>query len=323
MRKKLGIIGSIVVLLALLFFVVALSWPAPTIDAEFSVDYDPTEWPAVEPDAEYVARDGQPLPLRVYGEKDRDTALILLHGISIYGYYFDEMATYLADRSVATVFVPDLRGHGYAPAPRGDLDYEEQLVDDVADLVAHVRAEMPKARIVLGGHSGGGGLAVRFAGSEQADDVDGYLLMAPALGLEAPSTREDFGGLIELRLPTVIALSLLNGMRITGFDGQDVLYLAYPDDLQRERMVLTYTWRYAKGFSPPDYAGSLNAIDVPLLLVAGDDDEIFAAEHYPSILEDHAPHGEIVIKPGYKHFEDLLNEPQTLAVYASWLKELE
>ena len=306
-----------------MLFVVALWWPVPSTDREFTVDYNPTEWPLIEPHSEYETRNGDTLPLRVYGGDESDTALILLHGIGIYGYYFDDMATYLAERSVARVYVPDLRGHGYAPPPRGDMDYEEQLVDDLADLVAHIRDEMPEARVVVSGHSGGGGVALRFAASDQSENVHGYLLIAPSLGMEAPSTNEDFGGIFEMRLPRVIGLSLLNAAGIDVLDGMEVLYMNYPEELQRERMVLSYSWRYIKGFTPPDYARALESIDVPLLLVSGDKDEVFDAEHYPSIIANHAPHGEVIIKPGYNHFADMLNNRETLEIYASWLRELD
>ena len=322
MGRKIAIAFGGVSIGFVLIFAMALSWPAPSTDGEFAVNYNPTEWPQVEPDGEYETRNGDRLPLRVYGESESETALILLHGISIYGYYFDEMATYLADQSTVRVYVPDLRGHGYAPGPPGDLDYEEQLVDDVADLVAHVREEMPLARVVVGGHSGGGGLAVRFAGSYQSKGIDGILLLAPALGMDAPSTNEKFGGLFKVRRPRVIGLRLLNVVDIDALDGFDVLYMSYPEERQRERMVLTYSWRYLKGYTPPDYAAALESIDVPLLLVAGSEDEVFDAEHYPSIIEAYAPAGKVVIKPGYNHFADILNRQETLEVYASWLEGL-
>ncbi len=205
----------------------------------------------------------------------------------------------------------------------GDLDDEDQLVDDVADLVAHVGEEMPQARVIVGGHSAGGGLVTRFAGSDQFEDVDGILLIAPSLGREAPSTDDDLGGLLAMRLPRMIGLSLLNSVGIDALDGLEVLYIAYPEERQRERMVMTYSWRYAKGFTPPDYGEALASIDVPLLLVAGSEDEVFVAEHYPSIIEDHAPHGEVVITPGHDHFEDVLNNQETLDIYVAWLSDEE
>ena len=319
MGGRLAVTFGVISIGVVLVFAVALSWPAPSTDGEFAIDYDPAQWPQVEPDREYETRHGDRLPLRVYGEGVEDTALILLHGISIYGYYFDEMATYFAEQSTARVYVPDLRGHGYAPGAPGDLDYEEQLVDDVADLVAHVREEMPQARVIVGGHSAGGGLVARFAGSDQFEGVDGILLIAPSLGREAPSTGDGLGGLLEMRLSRMIGLSLLNSVGVDALDGLDVLYMAYPEERQRERMVLTYSWRYAKGITPPDYGRALASIDVPLLLVAGSEDEVFDAEHYPSIIEAHAPHGEVVITPDHNHFEDVLNNQETLDIYRSWL----
>lgn len=323
MGKKIGIAFGILGGVILVSFVAALTWPVSDSRAELAFDYNPAEWPVVKPNGEYQTRHGDTLPLRVYGDGESDVALILLHGIGVYGYYFDEMGKFLAERSGVRVYAPDLRGHGYAPPPQGDMDHEEQLVDDLADLVNHIREELPLARIVVGGHSAGGGLAVRFAGSGQAEDIDGFLLIAPSLGQEAPSTNDHFGGLMVLRLPRLIGLSLLNTVGINALDGMEVLHLNYPEERQRERLVMAYSWRFIKGFAPSDYAGDLASIKTPLLLVAGSDDEIFDAEHYPAIISAHVSHGEVVIKPGYNHFEDVISNLDTLEVYSDWLNRFQ
>ncbi len=90
----------------------------------------------------FRARDGAALPLRHFAA-DADCALILLHGSGHHGRYLAPLAARLAGASAARVLVPDLRGHGLALARRGDLDYADQLEDDLADLAAWVRARIP------------------------------------------------------------------------------------------------------------------------------------------------------------------------------------
>ena len=43
--------------------------------------------------------------------------------------------------------------------------------------------------LIMGGHSSGGGLAIRFAGSQYGQKANAYLLMSPFLKYNAPTTR--------------------------------------------------------------------------------------------------------------------------------------
>ena len=100
------------------------------------------------------------------------------------------LAQSLAESAAANVITPDLRGHGPSPDVRGDIDYIDQLEDDLADLIAHLRDRAARGgEIVVGGHSSGAGLALRFGGSVYGDRAAGYLLLAPYLGHDAPTTR--------------------------------------------------------------------------------------------------------------------------------------
>lgn len=97
---------------------------------------------------QYVARDGTPLSFRHYPAAT-NTHLILVHGSSAHSAYLHAFAEYLSVKNIASVYSPDLRGHGLSPARRGDIDYIGQLEDDLADLISHIRKGMPdSARII-------------------------------------------------------------------------------------------------------------------------------------------------------------------------------
>ena len=143
----------------------------------------------------YPTRDGSELPVRHYQAGGTcEISLLLLHGSGYHGSYLGQLSTRLAAAAVARVYTPDLRGHGHAAKRRGDIDYINQLEDDVADLMDYVEGRHPGTRIILGGHSSGAGLAVRMAGSQYGPRVAGFLLLAPYLGHDAPTTRPDSGG---------------------------------------------------------------------------------------------------------------------------------
>jgi 2-(acetamidomethylene)succinate hydrolase len=85
-----------------------------------------------------------------------DTNLVLLHPSSGYGRMWEQTAGYLDQRF--SVFAPDQRGHGDSGRPDGEYSAEEYA--------AELRAMVDKwglKRIVVGGHSLGGRVALVFA----------------------------------------------------------------------------------------------------------------------------------------------------------------
>ncbi len=111
---------------------------------------------------QFSARDGIALSYRFYDSCKKDRVIILLHGSSAHGEYLHGFADYLSfKRNVGQVYVPNLRGHYNSGTSRGDCDYIGQLEDDLYDLIHHFQLQNKK--IILLGHSSGGGLAIRVA----------------------------------------------------------------------------------------------------------------------------------------------------------------
>ncbi|WP_168016870.1 alpha/beta fold hydrolase [Halomonas salinarum] len=115
--------------------------------------------------------------------------------------------------------------------PRGDINSIDQLEDDLADLILHVKETNDDViRVVLGGHSSGGGLAVRFAGVTHRDLAAAFVLLAPYLGHNAPTVRDDSNGWADPNLFKIIPISLLNELGITAFNGAQVLQFDLPTE---------------------------------------------------------------------------------------------
>ena len=287
------------------------------------ISYD--QMPDLQP---YTARDGAELNYRLYKNSGNTNAiLILLHGSGWHSMQFAPLASELSAAGVATVVTPDLRGHGFNPAARGDVAYIGQLEDDLADLIAHLEAQFSGEPILIGGHSSGGGLAVRFAGGEHGALADGYLLLAPFLKYNAPTTRPNSGGWARPNSRRIAGLTMLNNIGIHWFDGLTVIQFAMPSSVLTgplgDSATTAYSHRLNSSFAPRSkYGRDLAAMTQPFLLVAGLDDEAFIAEQYEPTISEFTNSGSYVLLPDTGHI-DLLTSPDLAAIVAAWLGNLD
>jgi alpha-beta hydrolase superfamily lysophospholipase len=267
-----------------------------------------------------LARDGTPLAVRVY-DASGDVVVLAIHGSSGRGRYYHPLATFLSGRGHATVYALDLRGHGESGGRRGDVDYVGQLEDDLADVLAAIRRERPAARVVLLGHSAGGGLAVRYAGRADGPGVDGYVLLAPYLGVDAPPTKPGAGGWARADVPAIRALSVKAAVGDTS--GQDAIVLRFnqPAASADPLQVLAYSYRMLVSLSPrPDLSRDLSGIRRPLLVLAGSRDESFRTDLYEPTIAPSAG-GTFTVLPDVTHLGLVVNRG-TAEALAAWLDRL-
>ncbi len=142
------------------------------------------------------------------------------------------LAKGLAGRGVDT-YAPDIRGHG-ASGTRGDIGYIGQLEDDLSDFVGEIRKANPAAALTLIGHSSGGGFALRVAGSPIQNLFERTVLLAPYLGYDAPSSREDAGGWASPDIPRFLALSMLRRLGIVCCESLPTIAFAVGAEYQRD-----------------------------------------------------------------------------------------
>lgn len=264
--------------------------------------------------------DGYDLNFRHYPSQSKDAPLlVMVHGSGWHGLQFDTLAASLSDQ--AEVLVPDLRGHGSNPGRRGDVDYIGQFEDDLAELIqAHAK---PGQKIILGGHSSGGGLVVRFAGGKHGDILDGAVLLAPFLKHNAPTTRANSGGWATALTRRIIGLSILNTFRIRALNHLTIIQFNMPsvvlDGPLGDTATTEYSYRLNTSFAPRgDYLSDVVALP-SFLLVAGVEDEAFFAEKYEETMSPVTSQGRYVLVPEMGHL-DIVSAPQTLDVMRQFLK---
>ncbi|WP_119963950.1 alpha/beta hydrolase [Simplicispira lacusdiani] len=141
--------------------------------------------------------------------------VLLVHGLGEYAGRYHHVAQRLNDWGFA-VRAYDHYGHGRSAGPRGGLNHDMRLLDDLADMVESARVHTPKGLpLVLLGHSMGGLLAARF--------VAMHLGVVDALVLSSPAFDPGLGAVQKLLLATLPRL--LPNLRVG--NGLDARYLSH------------------------------------------------------------------------------------------------
>jgi len=252
-----------------------------------------------------AARDGKQLTYRLYSARSH-RVVILLHGSGWHSQYFLPLAEFISSAGLAQVYTPDLRGHGHTPGRRGDIDYIDQLEDDLSDFVAMVRRDNPSSVLVMGGHSSGGGLAIRFAGSKYGQQADAYMLLSPWLRYNAPTIRPNGGGWALPYTRRIIGLTMLNNVGIHWFNHLIVIDFNMPKDVRDGTETLSYSYRLNTGYTPRDYKKDLRAITQPLFVVAGASDEVFFADQFEPVISQFTK-VKVMLLPDVTHMGVVVN----------------
>ncbi|MGB2954752.1 MAG: alpha/beta hydrolase [Anaerolineales bacterium] len=267
----------------------------------------------------FAARDGQDLGYRHY-PSDTDKVLILVHGSGYHSQYLLPLAEFVSTEGLAQVYTPDLRGHGPSPTRRGDVDYINQLEDDLADLVTKIRQDCPDAIMLVGGHSSGGGLVIRFAGSQYGQQADGYILLTPYLKYNAPTIRPNSGGWAYAYSGRSAGLSMLNNLGIHCFDHLTSIEFNMPAEARDGTETLSYSHRLNTGYAPRNNKKDLKAITQPLLVVAGTQDESFVADQFEPVISQYAV-AQVKLIPDLSHMGVVVNKMAYPAI-KDWLKNI-
>jgi len=252
--------------------------------------------------AHFIMRDTSKLTAQHF-VNNADLTVLVLHGILSSSYTNNRFAGLIREAANAEVYSLDLRGHGSSDGKPGDVSYIGQYVDDIADVVSQIKELKPAGKIIIAGHSMGGGISLRYAMKEGVPDIDGYLLFAPQLGDNAPtnvfpedSARQKDESFMAIDLSRLIGLALLNSLNITQWNDLPVFFFNLPVELG----VNKYCFRSTASMSPTDYKEGLQSVKKPLLVIAGENDEAFNVSAYKDAIETYSE-GEFHMIKGQTH----------------------
>lgn len=316
MLLSLVLVGGVLLALAgsIVFGGPSLPAPMASINDPFkAIDF--SDVPAV---STYRGADDRPLAYREYVPTAAQRGSVtLVHGSSASSQSMHPMAKSLSAAGYR-VFALDMRGHGES-GEKGHIDFVGQLDDD---LVAFVQAVRPPHPSTLAGFSAGGGFVLRFAGGTNQSLFGSYLLLSPFLSQDAPNQRPDSGGWVNVGLPRVIVLSMLNAMGVRVFNSLPVTAFAL-NERARELLTPEYDFNLAMNFRPEnDYMANIRQAGRPCAVLAGAADEAFRTDRLEETFRAGGKDWVVELLPGVGHIP-LTLDPAALAATVQTVGKLQ
>lgn len=263
----------------------------------------------------YVAKDGVRLSYRFYDSINKDKVIFLLHGSSGHGEYLHSFAEYLSKNGIGQVYVPNLRGHYGSGGKRGDCARIGQLEEDLYDFINLF--DLQDKKIYLAGHSSGGGLAIRYAAGPYGDEIQGAVLISPAIP-RAPTMRlGTAGGWASISLFRMILLSFLNAVNITFLNHLPVIWFNKPKSLCDGRETLSYSYNLYCSYHPRQpYQKDISAMRGKFIVITGSQDEANDYRRFAEVMQNSSA---IRVINGAKHL-DIVQNLSMMEMAANWIK---
>jgi non-heme chloroperoxidase len=204
--------------------------------------------------------------------------VVFSHGWPLNADAWDEQLFFLASNGYR-VIAHDRRGHGRSGQPWTGNDMDT-YADDLADLIA----ELDLNDVVHVGHSTGGGEVVRYIGRHGTQRVAKAVLIdaVPPLMLKTADNPEG----LPIEVFNELRAGLLADRSQFYKDFSALFYGANRQGSKVSQGVRDAFWRLSmqagvagayqciKAFSETDFRDDLKKIDVPTLVIHGDDDQI-------------------------------------------------
>jgi acylglycerol lipase len=225
----------------------------------------------------FKTTDGETLFLRKWlpdsvppGKKD--IAVLLYHGITAHSGAYN-MGGEPISAGGYTMFGLDYRGHGLSGGNRGDSPGKDRWITDLAEAILYIKS-LGFQKVVIMGHSLGVASAI-LAANKAPGDIAGVILLSGAYegrkGLSEPISTFEKARLLSsavFRPSHPAAEYYRKGMTVT----KDSLF------------TFKYTVRFLSMLDVKTLRIE-SAVDVPILVGAGDQDELFEVEKVKELYE--------------------------------------
>jgi alpha-beta hydrolase superfamily lysophospholipase len=270
----------------------------------------------------FIAKDKRKINAYKFPKKSL-TTIILIHGVKSEATDYLKTASMLHDATNAEVYAIDLRGHGKSDGQKGDVDYINQYADDINDIVTVIRKSKPKGKIILAGHSMGGGILLRYAMSNYTGKIEGLILFAPLIGhnspafQKTPTTQNDTTEpSMKIHYARIVGLKMLNEINEHQLDSLPVLFF----NTSKNQAPNSYSYRANISMAPEDYTAGLKAVNVPMIVLLGGNDEAFNAISQQKAITTNSQ-AEVQIIESATH-KSILQDTRALQAVSKWFSAL-
>ena len=200
----------------------------------------------------------------------------------------------------------DRRGHG-----RSSKTYTGNDMDTYARDLAELVEALDLRDLVVVGHSTGGGEVVRYAAQHGVGRVSKVVTVGAVPPIMVKSDANPDGLPIsafdDIRAGVLNDASQFYQDLTTPFFGADrdgaTVSQGARDDFWRQGMLVNLAAAYdcVKAFSETDFTEDLKALDVPILIAHGDDDQIVPISGAALLSAELVKHGTLKVYPGAPH----------------------
>lgn len=240
-----------------------------------------------------------------YTEHGTGQPVLLSHGWPLSSDAWQVELKVLADAGYRAI-AHDRRGHG-----RSSKTYTGNDMDTYARDLAELVEALDLGDLVLIGHSTGGGEVVRYAAQHGGDRVAKVITIGAVPPVMVASDANPDGLPIEvfdgIRAGVLADASQFYQDLTEPFFGANregsSVSQGEKDDFWRQGMLVNLAAAYdcIKAFSETDFTEDLKALDVPILLAHGDDDQIVPIGAASSKAAELVKHGTLKVYPGAPH----------------------
>jgi pimeloyl-ACP methyl ester carboxylesterase len=235
-----------------------------------------------------------------YQDSCAGLTLLLLHGFPLNSNLWEPQMDDLRD--VARVLAPDLRGYGLSDA--GEEPYTMRLMaGDCLGLLEAVGVQEP---VVLCGHSMGGYVAFEFC-RQYPEWVGALILVSTRAAADSPEGRTGRDRMAERAKAdgvAAVADDMLGKLFAPQNYESDEELVAYVREMMESTSLNGMVGSLEAMKERPDSRALLAEIDVPVLIVCGEDDQLIPFSEAEE-MRDAMPNAELAIIPNAGHLPNL------------------
>ncbi|KIW96626.1 uncharacterized protein Z519_02017 [Cladophialophora bantiana CBS 173.52] len=273
-----------------------------------------------------TTNDGTEIYYKDWGHKDAPATVVFSHGWPLNSDNWENQMFFLASKGYRVV-AHDRRGHGRSSQPWTGNDMDT-YADDLLQLFDHLDLK----DVVMVGHSTGGGEVARFLGRHGSSRVKKAVLVSAVTPLMLRTEANPKGTPIEvfdsfrvamIRDRSQFFIDLPSGP-FFGFNrpGANVSQGLIQSWWQQGMMCgFVNSYECVKVFSETDMTEDLKKIDIPVLVMHGDDDQVVPIEASALEAIKLLKHGKLVVVKGAPHALPNINAEEVNAELLKFLEE--